>query len=82
MVVDLIVKALMGILNGVLGLIPDFAPSLPALGSVGSMFAGLNAVFPATTLGICLLAILALELFLAVTSLVTWIWQQVPFTFK
>lgn len=83
MIVDTFARFLIGIFNGVLGLIPSYSPNFTGLGgNLGSALAGANSFFPMVTLGICIAAILGLRLFLFSVSLVTWVWSKVPFTFK
>lgn len=83
MIVDLFAKFLVGIFTGVLGLIPSYSPNFSGLGgSLGNALAGANSFFPMVALGVCIVAVIGLRLFLFLVTLVTWVWDKVPFTFK
>lgn len=82
MITDAIVETLMGVLTGVLGLMPAY--SLPAqiddLGAtLGGPVAGINGVFPIVTLGSGLAALIAVRLFLYLVAVVQWVYELVPF---
>lgn len=83
MIFDLIIGVVMGLLTGVLGLLPDYDPNFLGFGSgLGSAIAGANSVFPVVTLGICIAVILGLRMFLLAVAFLVWLWDLVPFTFK
>lgn len=81
MIFDAIAVFLIGILNGVLGLLPTYDVDF-SLGGLGANLRGLNSVFPAATIGYCLFAIIGLEVFLLGVTFVTWIWDKIPFKFS
>lgn len=79
MVLDFIIGVVVGLLNGVLALIPDFTIGSRGIGSsIGSAAAGANSVFPVVTLGLCIAAVIGLRLFLAVVAFLAWVWDKIP----
>lgn len=83
MITEAIVKFLVSILNGVLGLFPSYSPDFQGFGSgLGGALAGANSVFPVTVLGLCIVSVIGLRVFLLGLTLVTWVWDKIPFTFK
>lgn len=82
MIFDAIVGVLSAVLEGVFALLPTM--SLPAglvesSGGVGAVAAGLNGIVPVQTLGGCLVAVLAVRLFIALWAVVVWIYDRFPF---
>jgi hypothetical protein len=83
-ILDLIIKAVVGIFTGILALLPDV--TLPSSvtawsSSIGSGFGAANAFFPLTTLGLCIAAVIAVRLLLSAYSLVVWLYEKIPFKF-
>lgn len=81
MLIDGLAILFIGLLSGVMGLVPAF--SLPsgfgdAGGGIGSVLAAVNQWVPVTTIMMCIAAILACRLFLIVWSLVVFIYDRVP----
>lgn len=68
-------------LNGVLSLFPEYSgPDWSGMGgSVGSALAGVNKLIPMVTLGACIAAILALQLFVLLSETIIRIYKLVPF---
>lgn len=83
MIFDAIVKFIVAVFRGVLGLFPSYSPDFQSFGAgLGSALAGANAVFPVTVLGLCIVSVIGLKVFLLGLTLVTWIWDKVPFKFS
>lgn len=82
MIFDGLVNLLMGVLTGVFALLPSYTPDFPSFAGFGAAIGGANSAFPVVTLGVCILSLLGLQFFLFGVTLVTWIWDKVPFTFK
>lgn len=83
MIIDAILSILIGFLTGILGMFPTYSLDLGQFGTgLGGSLAGINSVFPATTLGLCIAIVLGLRLVIAVIALLAWIWDKIPFTFK
>lgn len=82
MIIDAIVQVLTGLVTGVLGLMPAYQlpDQINDLGeTLGGAVAGINGVFPVVTLGKALAAVIAVQLLLAVCSLVLWVYKLIPF---
>lgn len=80
MIFDAIASFLVSIVNGVLGLFPNYSPDFQGIGGgLGSSLAGANAVFPVTVLGLCIVSLIGLRVFMLGLTLVTWIWAKIPF---
>lgn len=81
MLIDGLAMLFIGILNGVLGLVPSF--SLPggfgdAGAGIGSALGAVNQWVPVSTIMLCIAAVLACRVFLVVWSLVVFIYDRVP----
>lgn len=81
MIFDAIVAILLGLLEGVLALIPAY--DLPELGDLtgglGSALAAANGVFPVTTIGTCLMVLLGLRVLIGGWWLITFVYDRIPF---
>ena len=85
MLMDLIMAALVGLFEGIIGLFPAYTlpGSMQSFGSeLGSAVAGLNGVFPVVPLGICLGLVLVAELFIGAWALVAYVYDKIPFKFS
>lgn len=83
-VFDIIVRTVMDILSGVMGMFPAY--SLPGtvtqLGSsVGSAVAAANGVFPVVTLGVCIAVAISARLFIAAWAGIAWVYNKIPAKF-
>lgn len=76
----MIVTLMLTVLTGALGLLPTYDP--PDFGSLGtalgSGLASANALFPVTTLGVCLAVVLGFRLFLLVWDAIIWLYRLIP----
>lgn len=81
MIFDLIIGALLALVEGVLSLFPTFtAPTLaPIGGAIGSALSTAAGWFPVATLGACLAAVFAVRLFMVGFNVVMWVYRQFPF---
>lgn len=85
MLTTILLTLMCGVLGGLMGLFPAYTlpSSIASAGAnLGSAIASADAVFPVSTLGICLLVVLGARLILTTVAFLLWLWQQVPFTFK
>jgi hypothetical protein len=74
-----------GLFEGLMALFPEYElpGSVTAAGEgIGAAIAAADAVFPVSTLGICLVIVLGARLVLTTIAFLLWVWQQIPFTFK
>lgn len=81
MIFDAIVGVLLGLVEGVLGLIPAWnPPNLAAFATtVGNSVSTANTIFPVTTLGACLLVVIGFKLLLNLVDLVGFVYAKIPF---
>jgi hypothetical protein len=81
MIVDLIVQILVGIVTGILSLIPAY--SLPNLsgfgGALGANLKALDGYFPVSTLGISLVAIIGARVLVWGFHVALLIYDVIPF---
>jgi hypothetical protein len=81
---DAIAKLLVAVVKGVMGLFPAYEmPSgLASLGdSIGGSLAGVSAVFPVGTVGVCLALLIGARIILSVFNLVVFVYQLIPLKF-
>jgi hypothetical protein len=84
-IVDLIVGVFFGILNGVMGLIPDF--TLPFItpgtqepgGAIGEWIEVANLFLPLELMINGFLGLIALKLFVQLVKFIQEIWRMIPF---
>ena len=81
MLLDAIVKLLVGFVNGVFALFPAW--EMPAWltnnAGVGGFIGSLNGVFPVATLGLCGAAVLGFYLLTFVWDVVVFVYDKFPF---
>ena len=81
MILDLLVKAVVTIFTGLLGLVPAYSPDSTfstAGASLGATVSAANGVFPVVTLGACIGALVLARLFLVGWELVVFIYDRIP----
>ena len=83
MIIDLIVQIVLGLLTGVLALIPAYSmPDLSGFGgTLGTNIGALNSYFPVITLGVCLLAIVGARLMVFGFDMAIKIYELIPLKF-
>lgn len=82
MILDAIIRFLLAILNGVLGLFPAWSLPFSPEDVGGGIALGVltaNAFFPVSTLGACLGAILALRVVMFGWAICVWAYDKLPF---
>jgi len=82
MVLDAIIKVVITLLTGILGLVPSFSFSdtmWSAGQNIGGALATINGVVPVGTIGECLAVILGVRGFLFVWGLIVFVYDRIPF---
>lgn len=84
MILDAIFGAVLGVIRGVLALLPEWAPDPDAVADVAATITGAatgtNAFFPMVTIVICLTALIGLKIILSGWELVRAVWDMLPLT--
>lgn len=84
MIVDAIIGGFVGILRGLLNLIPDWVPPAEAITdqahTIGAMAATGNGYFPVAILGIAIVTLLGARLAIILYRVATRIWELLPLT--
>lgn len=81
MILDAIIGLIVGVLEGLLGLLPafDISSTFASAGAtLGNAAGQLNAILPVSTMGVCIAALLALQLALFVWDVVVFIYDRFP----
>lgn len=83
MILDLIVAIVLGLLTGVLALIPAYdMPSMSGFGSsLGSNIGALNGYFPVITLGVSLLLIIGARVMVFAFDTAIKLYELIPLKF-
>lgn len=81
MIVDFLMKGVIGLLTGVLDLVPSY--SLPdsvtgAGATIGGGIGQIDGIIPVVTIGLCLAVILAFRLFLFAWSIIVFVYDRFP----
>jgi hypothetical protein len=89
MITDALITIVVGILNGIFSLVPNFAGSDPLAVSgitgigtkLGSAVGLVNNYFPVSVLAVCLGITFAIKTFGSVWAVMTWLYDRLPFKF-
>lgn len=76
----MIVTLMLTVLTGVLGLLPTYSPpAFDGLGTtLGEGLAAANALFPVTTVGVCLGIVFGVRVFLLAWDAIIWLYRLIP----